>query len=159
MDIFWVNQIMRIRLCWYYCFKITCSTSVFDLGSVQKYSSVGIEGFAGKGRVHVNFKSRVKVRTSLSTSVDLNLLRARLALDVAAPVVLAVAPVLLRHDLTGEATPTAHWLTAHRARLVLLAFPKVEAHLWVTAGKWERGVEASNLPTVPSDPDVESGRQ
>jgi len=55
--------------------------------------------------------------------VDLNGLGAGLALDVAAPVVLAVAVVSYNHRLGRVTTTTTHRLTALRTRRVFLAHP------------------------------------
>lgn len=48
----------------------------------------------------------------LSASVYLHLSGAGFALDVAAPVILAVASLLHLHHVTGVAPPTAHGATA-----------------------------------------------
>ena len=62
-------------------------------------------------------------RRGSPTAVDLDRLGARLALDVTAPVVLAVAVVSHDHALRRETAPATHRLAAVRTRRVFFAHP------------------------------------
>lgn len=59
----------------------------------------------------------------LSTAIDVDSFRARATLDVATPVVLAVAAMSYLDRLYRVSTPAAHRSAASRPGMILLAFP------------------------------------
>lgn len=65
-----------------------------------------------------------KALGTLATSADLHSLRAGFALDVTAPVVLAITSILNVYDLRRKTSSAAHRLTTSRTFLVFLALPK-----------------------------------